>query len=174
MAKTNLQIKAKNAATEASITTTLPYVNPEANSATLKSFAQKLNGLTTNIYDEANRVQSINVDTEDVPKITSTIALSKDSYNNGGDAIWIPYEDIQTNSDATTNNYWGVLQYRNTESGQIRYIEHRVSSGKNFLVTEGNLNITNYPTNATLRLAINETTTHSAAVLVKSITLTNN
>lgn len=67
MAKTDLQLKTLAQATGKSITTTLTYVNPEANSATLKEFAQKLNNLTTNTYVETNRVQSINVDTEQVP-----------------------------------------------------------------------------------------------------------
>lgn len=68
MAKTELKLKSKNAATGQDITTTLSYVNPNADSATLKTFGQKLNAFTTNNYVETDRVQTINVDTEDVPK----------------------------------------------------------------------------------------------------------
>ena len=67
MAKTELKLKSKNAATGQDITTTLTYVNPNADSATLKTFGQKLNALTTNNYVETDRVHTINVDTEQVP-----------------------------------------------------------------------------------------------------------
>lgn len=66
MAKTELKLKTKNAATEQAITTTVGYVNPEADSNTLKTFGQMLNALTTNTYIETDRVQTINVDTEQV------------------------------------------------------------------------------------------------------------
>lgn len=67
MAKTSLQVKAKNAATERATNVTITYVNPEADSATLKQFGQMLNGFTNNVYEETNRIQTINVDTEEVP-----------------------------------------------------------------------------------------------------------
>lgn len=172
MAKTELKLKSKNAATGQDITTTISYVNPTADSTTLKTFGQKLNALTTNNYTETDRVQTINVDTEVVPKATSTIASSKNSYNQQAGGIWIPQEDIQTNSDAEFSNFWGVLQYEVSGSGQLRYLDQRQSGGKNYLLAD-NVNITG-STNATIRVAINETDTHSAATLVKSITLTNN
>lgn len=172
MAKTELKLKSKNAATGQDITTTLSYVNPTADSATLKTFGQKLNTFTTNNYVETDRVQTINVDTEATPKTTSTIALSKNSYNQRGNAIWIPEEDIQTNSNAAFSNFWGVLQYDISGSGIWRYLDPRQSSGKNYLFAD-NVDITG-SANATIRVAINETDTNSAAVLVKSITLTNN
>lgn len=67
MAKTDLKLYSKEQGSEKKITTSLTYINPAANSATLKQFAVKLNNLTTNTYDETNRVQTINVDTEEVP-----------------------------------------------------------------------------------------------------------
>jgi|GEM_PF-2278205 len=42
-------------------------VNPNATGAEIKAFTTALNNLTTNIYGETNRVQVINVDTEEVP-----------------------------------------------------------------------------------------------------------
>lgn len=86
MAKTNLQIKAKNAATERATNTTITFVNPDADSATLKQFGQMLNGFTNNVYEETNRIQTINVDTEDTPKkegsISTTITseMGSDTY----------------------------------------------------------------------------------------------
>ena len=72
MAKTDLKLYSTDASLK-KITTTLNYVNPEANSTTLKQFAVKLNNLTTNTYGETNRVQTINVDTEEVPTTPSDI-----------------------------------------------------------------------------------------------------
>lgn len=67
MAKTELKLKSKRSTTGQNITTTIGYVNPDADSVTLKTFGQKLNAMTTNIYEETDRVQTINVDTEQVP-----------------------------------------------------------------------------------------------------------
>lgn len=76
MAKTELKLKSKNAATGQNITTTLTYVNPNADSATLKTFGQKLNAFTTNNYVETDRVQTINVDTEEVPQQTQIKSIT--------------------------------------------------------------------------------------------------
>lgn len=105
MAKTNLQIKAKNAMTDQSITTTLTYVNPEADSTALKTFATKLNGLTTNIYEEANRVQSINVDTEEVTtSIPGSISLidNPQIIKQQPDIIKIPLNSLVINNQTLT------------------------------------------------------------------------
>lgn len=67
MAKTDLKLYSKAQGTEKKITTSLPYINPSADSTTLKQFAVKLNNFTTNVYDETDRVQTINIDTEEVP-----------------------------------------------------------------------------------------------------------
>lgn len=86
MAKTELKLKSKNAATGQDITTTLTYVNPNANSTTLKTFGQKLNAMTTNIYGETDRVQTINVDTEEVPggssKPAHTLTVTRDWWSS--------------------------------------------------------------------------------------------
>lgn len=66
MAKTDLKMYSTDAS-DKKITTTLTYVNPAADSTTLKQFATKLNAFTTNTYGETDRVQTINVDTEEVP-----------------------------------------------------------------------------------------------------------
>lgn len=57
----------KIAATQAggsSTTKTLSNVNPVATNAVLAQFATKLNALTTNTYTGADRIITINVDTE--------------------------------------------------------------------------------------------------------------
>lgn len=87
MAKTELKLKTTNAATGQNITTTVGYVNPTADSQTLKTFGQKLNAFTTNNYVETDRVQTINVDTEEVvipdTRPTPTITLTKFSHREG-------------------------------------------------------------------------------------------
>lgn len=100
MAKTDLQLKTLAQATGAKMTTTLTYVNPNANSATLKEFGQKLNNLTTNTYVETNRVQTINVDTEQVPVIPTAATLTlnaQSSYqlNTDKNLIQIPTDDFE-------------------------------------------------------------------------------
>lgn len=67
MAKTDLKLYSKAQGSEKKITTSLPYINPATDSTTLKQFAVKLNNFTTNTYSETDRVQTINVDTEQVP-----------------------------------------------------------------------------------------------------------
>ena len=67
MPKTDLKLKTINANSGAKINTTITYVNGSASSGTLKQYAQLLNGLTNNIYSETDRIQTINVDTEEVP-----------------------------------------------------------------------------------------------------------
>lgn len=159
MAKTNLQVKAKNAMTNQSITTTLTYVNPEANSTTLKTFATKLNALTTNIYEEANRVQTINVDTEETPKKIPTITFAKTTYTLSQGHIYIPLTDIQTDS---TGNIWGIATFNAGGTDQVREATIR----------DNNLYIQNvtYPTTITLKLAIETTEQYTAATTTATIT----
>ena len=80
MSSTSLKLVSSNAQTGAKINTSIPYVNESASSATLKQYGQMLNALTTNNYLQTDRVQTINVDTEEVPveieKATATITLS--------------------------------------------------------------------------------------------------
>lgn len=135
MAKTSMQIKAKNAATEASITTTLTYVNPDADSATLKSFARKLNGLTTNNYQEANRIQSINVDTEDVPiaPTAATLTLNAQASYTLQDygtekKIQIPLSDFVYEGSGNINNMFGTIKHANTATFACDVIDNTLFS----------------------------------------------
>lgn len=77
-------------------TTTISNVNPQATSATMKSFAQKLNAFTTNTYQKTDLVETTNVDTETVklfpqPTINSTIG----TISSGMIQV-----DIKTNSNS--------------------------------------------------------------------------
>lgn len=44
------------------ITTSINYANPNADNATLKLFAQKLNALTRNSYSATNKITTENID----------------------------------------------------------------------------------------------------------------
>lgn len=74
MARTDLKIKSTDP-TGKNISTSVSYVNKTANSATLKTLAQKITALTQNQYQEADRVNTINVDSEQVPVDESTKPL---------------------------------------------------------------------------------------------------
>lgn len=171
MAKTNLQIKAKNAATEASITTTLTYVNPDADSATLKSFAKKLNALTTNNYDEANRIQSINVDTEETPKTPNTIQfVDNPQYTKYAQTISINVNQLIINGETMTTipsdiTIFGISSIPSSDGS------YGISLNSNR--TQLSINTISSPAIGTynISLAIGETTTHTAATTTATITV---
>lgn len=79
MAKTELKINATNGYGD-DITTTINYVNPEAGKNDILNFTQALNALTINTYKETERVQTVNVDLENVPD-TPTLTASKTTYS---------------------------------------------------------------------------------------------
>lgn len=76
MPKTDIKLYSTDAGTGAKITTSVSYVNPNASNAVLKSFAQQLNALTTNGYVSTDRVETINVDTDDSRKMSRDITIS--------------------------------------------------------------------------------------------------
>ena len=50
---------------------TITDINPSATSSQIKTFAQGLNALTTNTYEYTNRIQVIEVDTEEIPGVSN-------------------------------------------------------------------------------------------------------
>lgn len=81
MAKVDLKIKAKDTSGNA-LTNTISYVNPALTNAQLSTLAHNLNGLTTNRYDEGQKITTVNIDGESgggQQKPTFTI---RDSNNN--------------------------------------------------------------------------------------------
>lgn len=63
MAKYSAQLVAKSNENK-NVTTTLSNVNPETAPVKIKQFAQTLNALTTNTYNETNYIVTTNLDTE--------------------------------------------------------------------------------------------------------------
>lgn len=169
MAKTNLQIKSTNAATGAKMTTTLTYVNPDANSATLKNFAQKLNNLTTNNYVEADRVQSINVDTEDVPiiptpKESPNLTIGNWGQSQSGFEAQVSYEGDgyvtlatppTTTTGTASSRYTTDIIYTNNKATKVRVATTSSPSG----------------TTIPVYISISETELYTAQLVISTISV---
>jgi len=77
VAKYSAQLVA-NSSENKKVTTTLSNVNPETAPIKIKQFAQTLNALTTNTYNETNYIVTTNLDTETPPvdtRPTPTISI---------------------------------------------------------------------------------------------------
>lgn len=96
-------------------TTTISNVNSQVDSATMKSFAQKLNAFTTNTYQKTDLVETTNVDTETVA-INTTVTITETTVQIADGRAYIPFE-IQPN--ISSKNPFGVA-YR-SDSGAITY-----------------------------------------------------
>lgn len=79
MAKVSIALNTTENATGKKLQKTLTDIRDTATSAQIKTFTQALNGLTTNIYGETNRIEKTNVDTEETggAKIIPSISLSE-------------------------------------------------------------------------------------------------
>lgn len=79
MAKVSIALNTTENATGKKLQKTLTDIRDTATSAQIKTFTQALNGLTTNIYGETNRIEKTNVDTEETSgaKIIPSISLSE-------------------------------------------------------------------------------------------------
>ncbi len=84
---------------------TLTDINPDASSAEIKTFAQKMVGMTDNVYVQTDRVDKINCDTEASKPVKAdpTLTLSANTLNCSSltDASWQKVAQITTNSDST-------------------------------------------------------------------------
>ena len=79
---------------------TITFINPEASNADLKTFAQGLNALTTNSYNETVRIEKINVDTEDdritPAKTEPTLSIGELTYSLSGFDGYTGFEAVIT------------------------------------------------------------------------------
>lgn len=76
MPKVDIKLYSTDAAEGKKITTSVPYVNPNASNSVLKEFAQRLNAFTTNTYVETDRVETVNVDTDESRKQFRNITIT--------------------------------------------------------------------------------------------------
>lgn len=87
---TSLSIKMKSTANK-DLQKSITYVSASASSADLLSMAQGLTGLTTNTYESADRIQKINIDTEQLPATPKTVPTLSVSDNGGGTVGTVTY-----------------------------------------------------------------------------------
>ena len=101
MAREDLKISSENGGTKQ--TTTISYVNPEATNAQLQSLASALNNFTDNVYIEANRITTVNVDTEPGggTKKEPTLTLSQNTCTNAQIGSSDTETTVTTNSDGS-------------------------------------------------------------------------
>ena len=82
MARTDAKLHSKGLGGE-TITTTIGYISPNATNNEIKTFAQMLNGITNNVYDNTDKVTTVNCDTEDdkqTPTIDTNITVGSSVY----------------------------------------------------------------------------------------------
>lgn len=151
------------------ITTTINDVNPEATNAQLAQLGTKFNALTSNTYEESNRVTTINVDTEPGggAKPTPTLTLSQSSIAIGdvsaiGTSPAItPRISITTNSDGTP-----YVRYSSTgsTSDQMYYV---AMFGNQFVPLKG----ANASTAQTIYIGVTETDSYKGVEVAFNITV---
>ena len=101
-------------------------VNPEASGQSLKTFAQKVNGLTTATYNSTDMVDKYNLDTETPPNPPTepTLSLTKNAWDvktdhNDGDFAFhttVTYNgdgDVYIEITENVTDYSGYITYDN-------------------------------------------------------------
>lgn len=121
MPKTDLKLYSTDAATGAKQTTTISYVNPNASGTALKNFAQQLNSLTDNTYASSDRIETLNLDTEEpsTDKLTRSITFNNLIKGQSTD-ITITTDDGETLTptfvyyENSTASVWSVTKVMGT------------------------------------------------------------
>ena len=88
MAKISVALNSTEAATGKKNQTTLTDIKPTATSEQITAFTKGLNSLTTNIYEETNRIEKLNVDTEEVNSTAALLTIGTASSTVEG-AMWL-------------------------------------------------------------------------------------
>jgi hypothetical protein len=105
VAKYSAQLVAKSSENR-NVTTTLSNVNPETAPVKIKQFAQTLNALTTNTYNETNYIVTTNLDTETPPVDTRQTPTFE-----FGTTIRIPSSADSTMPTSYTTNSDGTISF---------------------------------------------------------------
>lgn len=122
MAKVNLQIKTTDV-NDKNQTTTISYANPNASDQVLKTFAQKIVALSTDMYRETNKIETTNLDTESSKTIatiglatsSATVAELKAQFANNGNKNYA----FTYNGDGTVYCYLTNTQNNNALLAKI-------------------------------------------------------
>jgi len=91
MGKVSVAINS-TAPTGQKIQKTLTDIIPSATSQQITNLTRSLNGLTTNVYNETNRYERINADTEQVGGVFAMLTVGTVSSTEEG-AMWLE-EDV--------------------------------------------------------------------------------
>ena len=87
---------------------TITFINPDAASDKLVTFAQGLNRLTNNTYKETNRVDKLNCDTDSgtgKPEPTLTITDGSYTYNGDGDIFGYITDNFKLSINRTNKTF---------------------------------------------------------------------
>lgn len=170
MAKTDIKIYATEAASGKKTTTSITYVNPDADSQTLKTFAQKLNAFTTNNYVETDRIHTINVDTEQTPKAAGTIQLKENpTINVEGNIAKIPLSEFIINGQTITDLPGTTLHIFGVFSRSAVFPAYFMNSSPDYVYI--NFGSSSASGQGTLYLALQETEEYTAAIMITTLTI---
>lgn len=120
-------------------------INPEKDNSTLKTFAQMVNGLTTNTYVDATRVdkQSVNEEggggsgkTEGI--ITYDAATHTITYNGDADELLV----FHLQEESTANQASGIYEMNLLDPTNPAYLQDELLSVGDILVTPATDNFT--------------------------------
>ena len=106
MSKVSMTVQMKKNATKTT-TKSISDISPTATNTEIKTFGQRIAALTTNTYDQTNRVEVTNVDTE-ATKLTPELKLTQSgndiiTVNGDGETKYI----VSYNGDG--NIYYNLL-----------------------------------------------------------------
>ena len=83
MAKIAINMVTTEASTGRKLQKTLTDINAAATSQQIKSFVTGLNGLTSNVYGETNRIEKLNIDTEEAGGTKTVPTLTISEFSEG-------------------------------------------------------------------------------------------
>lgn len=121
MAKYSAQLKATSSQGR-TVTTSISNVNPEVPTQTIKLFAQRLNQLTTNTYNETEYIVTTNLDTD--TRTDTTMTLTNAEFFTGITSS-SKFSTFTTNSDGevsiVVNGNHGILVGIVSDSGTTSF-----------------------------------------------------
>lgn len=182
MAKTEIKLIAKDQE-DKTVSTTISDVNPDAQSSTLKTFAQRLNMLTTNTYERTDKVVTTNVDTA-TDKKTQPITLQYSTTGNA-DANMV---DVPANGEipSTAVNSSSRLAFRlvmpsdedalpslSINGGSWRFSQIIVARSSSMVIGKFEVALSDptYPYSLDITVTTNETITYAAYSRTYNLTI---
>ena len=172
--KTSVSINFTEAASGKKGQRAITDINPDATSAQIKTFAQALNGITTNNYVETNRIQTINVDTESVPvpasKATGTLQLKENpTIAIEGSLGKIPLSEFIINGQTVTDLPGTTISIFGVFSRSAIFPVYFMNSSPDYICI--NFGSSETSGTGTLYLALQETDEYTAATMTTTITI---